>query len=122
MFSHYFLPLIILVASKRPPKPTSNIKSNSKNVAIRDNLILVSVIWILLSRVYWKVLPILFNDWWDSLVYEISQPMSTLIWDLLPLGLAFAVFNKKKQIVAIVFGIIYLLNGLYEVFTQIINF
>ena len=65
---------------------------------------------------YWKVLPILFNDWWDSLVYEISQPMSTLIWDLLPLGLAFAVFNKKKQIVAIVFGIIYLLNGLYKVF------
>jgi len=72
--------------------------------------------------VYWKVLPILFNDWWDSLVYEISQPMSTLIWDLLPLGLAFAVFNKKKQIVAIVFGIIYLLNGLYKVFYSNNNF
>ena len=100
---------------------TTNIKSSSKNVDIRDNLILVSVIWILFNRVYWKVLPILFDTYWDSLIYKISSPMSTLIWALLPLGLAFAVFNKKKKSTAIVFGVIYLLNGLYEFITQIIN-
>jgi hypothetical protein len=90
-------------------------------VAIRDNLILVSVIWMFLSMIYWKVLPILDNNYWDSLFYKISYPINSLIWALLPLGLAFAVFNKKNKVVVIVFGIIYLLNGLYEVVTHLLS-
>ena len=99
-------------------KPTTNIKSNSNNVAIRDNLILVSIIWMLLSKIYWEVVPMLGGQ---SLFYEIGYPINSLIWAVLPLGLAFAVFNKKNKVVVIVFGIIYLLNGLYEVVTQIIK-
>tara|TARA_B110000858_G_C17758835_1_gene453459 strand:- start:748 stop:1032 length:285 start_codon:yes stop_codon:yes gene_type:complete len=90
-------------------------------VAIRDNLILVSIIWMLLSKIYWKFSPILDDDWGGSLFFKISYPINSLIWALLPLGLAFAVFNKKNKVVVIVFGIIYLLNGLYEVVTQIIK-
>ena len=101
-------------------KPTTNIKSNSHNVAIRDNLILVSIIWMLLSKIYWKFSPILDDDWGGSLFFKISYPINSLIWALFPLGLAFAVFNKKSKVVVIVFGVIYLLNGLYEVVTHII--
>ena len=100
-------------------KPTTNTNSNSNNLAIRDNLILVSVIWMFLSKMYWKFSPILDDDWGGSLFFRISYPINSLIWALLPLGLAFAVLNKKNKVVVIVFGVIYLLYGLYEVVTYL---
>jgi len=45
----------------------------------------------------------------------------TLIWAIIPIGLAFAIKDKSKQIVLFVLGGIYLVYGLYETVMRFIE-
>jgi len=74
-----------------------------------DILILIAVIWMFFSRVFWTFIPIIIDNFYSTATFEVLNKFMGLVWALIPLSLAFAVKNKSKQIVLFILGGIYLI-------------
>jgi uncharacterized membrane protein YhaH (DUF805 family) len=99
----------------------TQLSSNANDSSTSDTLILIAVIWIFVSRIFWAVVPALLGNVYSSEWFKSVNAVMGLIWAVIPIGLAFAVKNKSKQIVLFILGGIYLLYGLYEIIKQFIQ-
>ena len=88
------------------PAPYNTTNSNS------DTLILVVVIFMVISALYWAILPKVIDDWWETM--KIPSAILRLIWGVVPLTLAFAVRDKTMKIVLIIIGALYLIHAIYQ--------
>jgi len=86
-----------------------------------DTVILLVVIWMFVSRLFWTLIPKFIDRYYSEEWFKPVNALMTLIWAIIPIGLAFAIKDKSKQIVLFVLGGIYLIYGLYETVKQFIE-
>jgi len=86
-----------------------------------DTIVLIVVIWMFITRLIWAVIPKLGDNVYSTEWFKTLNAAMGLIWALVPLGLAFAIKDKSKQILLFILGGIYLLYGLYETILQFIK-
>lgn len=84
-----------------------------------DTIILIAVIWMVFSRLFWTLMPKIFENLFSYPWFNTVNFFMSLIWACIPLGLAFAVKNKPKQMVLFILGGIYLI---YNLITLIMPF
>ena len=89
-------------------------KSNNTS----DNLLLIVVIWMFLSRIFWAIIPKLFSDFYSLTWFKIANSLSTLVWASIPFLIAFIIKEKNKQLVVFIIASFYLLYSIYEIITQ----
>lgn len=80
-----------------------------------DTVILLVVIWMFFSRLFWTLIPELSNSYYSEEWFKPIDGLMTLIWGIIPIGLAFTVKDNSKKIVLFILGGIYLAYQLYEV-------
>ncbi len=86
-----------------------------------DTVILLVVIWMFVSRLFWTLIPEFIDNYYSEEWFKPINALMTLIWAVIPIGLAFAIKDKSKQIVLFILGGIYLIYGLYETVMQFIE-
>lgn len=80
-----------------------------------DTIILIVVIWMVLSRLFFAVAPKLAGEQYTSHWFDMVNTVIGLMWAFVPFGLAFAVRNKTKQLTLFILGGVYLFYSLYDV-------
>lgn len=75
-----------------------------------DIIILISVIWMFISRFFWMLISRFGGDYYNSGWFTPVTTGINIVWALIPIALAFAVNDKNKRI------ILFVLSGLYIVF------
>ena len=86
-----------------------------------DTVILLVVIWMFVSRLFWTLIPKFNDNYYSEGWFESINALMNFIWAFIPIGLAFAIKDKSKQILLFVLGGIYLINGLYETIMRFIE-
>lgn len=99
----------------------TQLSSTANDSLIGDTLILIAVIWMVVSRLFWAVLPKLIDHMYSTEWIKVVNGIMGLIWAFVPIGLAFAIKNKSKQVVLFIIGGLYLLYGFFETITQFIR-
>ncbi len=79
-----------------------------------DTILLIVVIWMFFNQLYWLIIPELFYDYYSTTYFKIINGASNFIYAFVPLGLAFVVRNKSKQMALFILGGIYLVIGIYS--------
>ena len=111
----------------RNPKTSENSPSENKPVrplsrrldeTSRDNLVLLVVIWILISEVFWIVVPRIYDQLFSSSWYRPIRIIMNLIWGLVPVALAFSVKEKNKQLILFVLAGIYFITIISQIITM----
>ena len=100
---------------------TTQLSPTANDSSTGDTLILVAVIWMVFSRLFWTIIPKFIDNYYSTEWFKSINALMGLIWLGIPLGLAFAIKDKSKQIVLFILGGIYLLYGLYETIMQFIK-
>ena len=77
-----------------------------------DTIILIVVIWMLFAQLFWTLIPMAIYDYYEAGWFKAANALIGFIWAVVPLGLAFAVKDKQKQIVIFIIGGIYLIINL----------
>ncbi len=93
----------------------------SQNDSITDTLILIIVIWMFASRFFWALIPKIYIDFYSTEWFILINGVFNFIWAFAPIGLAFAIKDKTKQMLLFILGGIYLLYGLFETVMLIIK-
>lgn len=99
----------------------TQLSSNANDSSTGDTLVLIAVIWMFVSSLFWTIIPKFIDNYYSTEWFKSINAVMGLIWAVVPIGLAFAVKNKSKQIVLFILGGIYLLYGLYKIIMQFIN-
>lgn len=84
-----------------------------------DVLILITIIFMVINRIYYVFIPKFVEEWWTTM--KIPNTILNLIWGFIPIALAIAVRNKTMKIVLLVVGGLYLIYNLYENIAQLID-
>jgi len=92
---------------------------NDSNIG--DTIILLVVIWMVLSRLFFAVAPKLSGTLYTSHWFDMVNTIIGLMWTFVPFGLAFAVKNRTKQMTLFILGGVYLFYGLYDVVFSLIG-
>ena len=92
----------------------STLASNNDASPIGDNLILMIVIWMLISSTLYTLSPFIMErygisntDWYAKISFL------SIVGAFIPIGLAFTVKNKSKQLVVFILGVLFLLFQSY---------
>ncbi len=99
----------------------TQLSSQTNDNSTGETLVLIAVIWIFVSRLFWTLIPKLIYNYYSTEWFKSVNALMGLIWAVVPIGLAFAIKNKSKQIVIFILGGIYLLYGLYETIMQFVR-
>jgi uncharacterized membrane protein YhaH (DUF805 family) len=91
----------------------------AKDGSIGDIVILIAIIWMVLSRIFWVIIPRISEEYYLSQWFEKVNMFFVLFWALIPISLAFAIKNKSIQIGLFIIGAIYFLYGAYEIILKI---
>ncbi|NJM78978.1 MAG: hypothetical protein HC854_03920 [Flavobacterium sp.] len=89
-------------------------KSNSTS----DTLLLIVVIWMFLSRLFWAIIPKLFIEYYTLPWFKVVSAFLSLIWACIPILIALSIKDKNKQLITFVIGGLYILHSIYEIMTQ----
>jgi len=73
-----------------------------------DTVILLVVIWMFFSRLFWFLIPKFNDSYYSAEWFKPVNGLMSLIWGIIPIGLAFTVKDKSKRIVLFILGGIYL--------------
>ena len=103
------------------PKEINENEVITNESAEGDTIILLVVIWMFISRLFFSVVPKFINDLFSMEWFEPVNVLIGLVWALIPIGLTFTIKDKSKQIVLFVFGGLYLIYGIYETITRFIE-
>ena len=75
---------------------------------INNNILLVSIIWMLFSASFWAVIRGFFHEFYTTSFYAVWSSISDLIWGLIPLGLISLIKNKStRYVLFIIAGILF---------------
>jgi len=102
-------------------KNDTQLSSTANDSSTADTLILIAVIWMVVYRLFWAVLPKLIYNMYSIEWIRVVNGIMGLIWAFVPIGLAFAIKNKSKQVALFIIGGLYLLYGFFETITQFIR-
>ncbi|WP_159522241.1 DUF805 domain-containing protein [Sunxiuqinia indica] len=91
------------------------VELSSDDSSIEDSVILIIVIWMAFSRLFWALVPIFTENHYSPVWYELVNMLMGIVWAFVPFGLAFAVKNRVKQTTLFVIGGLYLMYSLIEV-------
>ena len=80
-----------------------------------DSIILIIVIWMLFTRLFWLLLPKIADDFFSADWYVGVSTFFNVIWSFVPLILAFTIRDKDKRTIVLIIGAIYILVNLYGV-------
>ncbi|WP_299767754.1 DUF805 domain-containing protein [uncultured Dokdonia sp.] len=99
------------------PKATyDHIGETTQEVATgSDHLILFVVIWLVFSRFFYFLIPIVDIDFYSTEVYRIISVLFSIIWGAIPVVLALSIKDKKKQTILFVLAGIYALMTIIEI-------
>ncbi len=101
---------------------TSQMRGSISNESTNgDTIILLVVVWMFISRIFWFLIPKFFDQYFSQGWFEPVNALMTFIWGLIPIGLAFAIKDKSKQGVLFVLGGIYLLYSVFEIVTTFVK-
>lgn len=89
-------------------------KSNNTS----DNLLLIAVVWMFLSSMFWAIIPKLVAEYYTLPWFKLVSTFSSLIWGCIPILIALSIRDKNKQLITFILAGIYLLFTLYDVMTQ----
>lgn len=88
---------------------------------IEDTIILIVVVWMILSRLFFVVAPKLTSRLYTSHWFDMVNTIIGLMWAFVPFGLAFAVKNRTKQMTLFILSGFYLFYSLYDVVFSLIG-
>lgn len=111
--------------NKYGPNPKENQDAESldgnfpeeKEKGVGDTVIILCVVWMLLTRFIFSVVPKFIDDFYtiySAYWFQYVDILVSIIWSLIPLALAFAVKNKSNQTILFIFGGLYFLYGAYQ--------
>jgi uncharacterized membrane protein YhaH (DUF805 family) len=86
-----------------------------------DTVILLVVIWMFFTRLFWLLIQTFVDGYYSEEWFKPVNALMTLIWGIIPIGLAFTVKDKSKRIVLFILGGIYLAYQLYDIVMQFIR-
>jgi|WetSurMetagenome_2_1015567.scaffolds.fasta_scaffold00373_25 uncharacterized membrane protein YhaH (DUF805 family) len=86
-----------------------------------DTVILLVVIWMFFTRLFWLLIQTFVDRYYSEEWFKPVNALMTLIWGIIPIGLAFTVKDKSKRIVLFILGGIYLAYQLYDIVMQFIR-
>ena len=92
-----------------------NIASFINNDQTNNLILIISLIWLLINKIYMIVLSKYLQDFFQNLHFKHFHEMIFLIWIFFPLSLSFAIKNPKWKIILIIFSVIYMLYGFYDI-------
>lgn len=87
----------------------------------RDLLIMIAVIWIVFSRFFYMLIPIINIDIFSSDLFKLVNALFSIIWGFIPLILAFSVKERVKQVFLFALAAVYIVMTIFEVFKQFMN-
>lgn len=87
-----------------------------------DIIILIVVIWMFLSRLFYTLISKFDISYYQEEWFKLLNSLITLVWAIIPIGLAMAVKDKSKQILLLALGGIYLIYSLYETIMQFVKY
>ena len=79
-----------------------------------DMIIFFVVIWMFISSTFWAIFPKLIETYYETLTFQILSGVSRFVWAFVPLGLAFAIKDKSKQVIVFVLSGLCILMALIE--------
>lgn len=82
-----------------------------------DLLLALVVGWMFLSRVFWFIIPKLFETYYTLSWFSVVSALFGLIWAGVPFAIAFAIKDKEKQLLTFIFAGLCGLFSLYELIT-----
>ena len=82
-------------------------KTLKKNISI-------FVVGMLISTILWKVLPLISDDFYNTLTYKVFRTLSTAFWVTVPFLLTFSIRDKNKKTIAMIIAVLLLLNSLFS--------
>lgn len=88
---------------------------------IEDTIILIVVVWMILSRLFFVVAPKLTSRLYTSHWFDMVNTIIGLMWAFVPFGLAFAVKHKTKQMTLFILSGFYLFYSLYDVVFSLVG-
>ena len=100
---------------ENPTIEESEVGMYENDNTMEDTIILIVVIWMVLSRLFFAVAPKLAGTQYTSHWFDMVNTLIGLMWAFVPFGLAFAVKNRTKQLTLFILGGIYLFYNLYDV-------
>jgi uncharacterized membrane protein YhaH (DUF805 family) len=86
-----------------------------------DTIILLVVIWMCFTRLFWVLIQTFVGSYYSEEWFKPVNALMTLIWGIIPIGLAFTVKDKSKRIVLFILGGIYLAYQLFDIVMQFIR-
>lgn len=116
--------LLVLLATNSNPGENQygeESKDIQDDYPVSDEIILAYILWIFLVSAFYGIFPIINQDFYHTLTFEIAQKYIPLIGGILTLSLAFVIRNKSKRILLIVLGGLILLYNIYTIVMQFIK-
>jgi len=92
------------------------------NESTGDNIILIVVIWMFVTRLFFTLIARFSTSSYQEEWFKLVNILVTLIWAIVPIGLAMTVKDKSKQVLLFVLGGIYLIYNLYETVIQFVRY
>ena len=89
------------------------------NQSTRDTAILIVVIWMLFSFLFWSLMPKFIDDYYLKGWFKPLQVILSLVWTLVPITLACIVKKKNKKIILFILGGAYLLYTIYDIVSRL---
>lgn len=89
----------------------SLIQKNSGNT---DTLVIIVLVWIIFSRLFFFVLFQMDSEFLNSDLFINVNILFSIIWGCIPLLLALSIKDATKKGIFLVFALIYLLVTIYE--------
>ena len=80
-----------------------------------DTIILIVVVWMVFSRLFWAIAPKLTSGQFTPQWFETVNTVIGIMWAFVPFGLSFAVKSKSKQVALFILGGVYLFYSLFDV-------
>jgi len=119
--------LVLMVTDSNPEKNKygdnpKDISNEQHDKPSDENIILLIVIWMFLSRLFFILMSKFNVSYYQEEWFQPVNDLISLTWQLIPIGIASTVKNKKKQIILFVFGGIYLTYGVYEIILRLAQY
>jgi uncharacterized membrane protein YhaH (DUF805 family) len=84
-----------------------------------ETIILLVVIWLLVSRLFYLLMNMFVDKYYSEEWFKPVNLLMSLIWGIIPIGLALTVKDKSKRVVLFILGSIYLAITLYDIVMQL---
>lgn len=87
------------------------------NTTKGDTILLVSVGWMLFSRIFWSLLPKVNMEFYRSTYFDSVYIVSLIISSAMLVTMSAAIYDKNKKTIVLFMGILDCFYGIYEIYS-----